>query len=119
MSQPIDGKSPSEYGITITKTGTLEFDATKFGEALAKDPTATMAAVTTIAGRVADAAKQASDPATGLISSKIIGQQSTAKDFTAQIENWDDRLATRRTTLQRTYTASKSPSAACRHNPAG
>ncbi|QYF91269.1 flagellar filament capping protein FliD [Arthrobacter sp. PAMC25284] len=103
VSQPIDGKSPAEFGIKITKTGTFEFDATKFGEALAKDPTATMAAVTTIAGRVADAAKQASDPATGLISSKIIGQQSTAKDFTAQIESWDDRLALRRTTLQRTY----------------
>ncbi|MDD1475666.1 flagellar filament capping protein FliD [Arthrobacter sp. H16F315] len=102
-SQPIDGKSPAEYGIKLTKTGTLEFDAAKFGEALAKDPTATLAAVATIAGRVADAAKQASDPATGLISTQIIGQQSTAKDFTAQIDNWDDRLALRRTTLQRTY----------------
>ncbi|MHA7222577.1 flagellar filament capping protein FliD [Arthrobacter sp. RHLT1-20] len=104
-SQPVDGKSPSEYGITLTKTGTMEFDAAKFGVALAKDPTATLAAVATIAGRLAGAAKQASDPATGTLSTKIIGQQSTAKDYSAQIENWDDRLATRRTTLQRTYSA--------------
>lgn len=104
-SQPLNGKSPSELGISVTKTGTMEFDATKFGDALAKDPTGTMAAVATIAGRVADAAKQASDPATGLLSTKIKGQQSAAKDYTEQIADWDDRLEMRRTTLQRTYSA--------------
>jgi flagellar hook-associated protein 2 len=104
-SQPIDGKSPSELGISLTKTGTLEFDATKFGDALAKDPTGTMAAVATIAGRVAEAAKQASDPVSGLLSTKIKGQQSTAKDYAAQIESWDTRLESRKQTLQRTYSA--------------
>ncbi|ACL40958.1 flagellar hook-associated 2 domain protein [Pseudarthrobacter chlorophenolicus A6] len=104
-SAPIGGRSPSEFGISVTKTGTVEFDATKFSEALAKDPAGTMAAVSTIAGRVASAAKQASDPVNGLISTKIKGQQSTAKDYAAQIESWDDRLQTRRETLQRTYSA--------------
>ncbi|MEV7635416.1 flagellar filament capping protein FliD [Pseudarthrobacter enclensis] len=104
-SAPIGGRSPSEFGISVTKTGTMEFDPTKFGDALAKDPAGTMAAVATIAGRVADAAKQASDPVNGLISTKIKGQQSTAKDYAAQIESWDDRLQTRRETLQRTYSA--------------
>ncbi|WP_160667737.1 flagellar filament capping protein FliD [Pseudarthrobacter sp. ATCC 49987] len=104
-SQPVDGKSPAEFGISLTKTGTMEFDATKFGDALAKDPAGTMAAVATIAGRVADAAKQASDPTAGLLSTKIKGQQSAAKDFTEQIADWDDRLEMRRTTLQRTYSA--------------
>lgn len=104
-SQPLNGRSPSELGISVTKTGTMEFDATRFGEALAKDPAGAMAAVATIAGRVAEAAKQASDPVNGSLSTKIKGQQSTAKDYAAQIENWDDRLETRRTTLQRTYSA--------------
>ncbi len=104
-SAPIGGRSPAEFGISVTKTGTMEFDATKFGDALAKDPAGTMAAVATIAGRVADAAKQASDPVNGLISTKIKGQQSTAKDYAAQIESWDDRLQTRRETLQRAYSA--------------
>lgn len=104
-SQPVDGKSPAEFGITLTKTGTIEFDATKFGDALAKDPAGTMAAVATISGRVADAAKQASDPTSGLLSTKIKGQQTAAKDFTEQIADWDDRLEMRRTTLQRTYSA--------------
>jgi flagellar hook-associated protein 2 len=104
-SQPVNGRSPSELGITLTKTGTMEFDAIKFGDALTKDPAGTMAAVATIAGRVADAAKQASDPTSGLLSTKIKGQQTAAKDFATQIETWDDRLVTRRATLQQTYTA--------------
>ncbi|NUU31184.1 flagellar filament capping protein FliD [Arthrobacter sp. C9C5] len=104
-SQPVDGKSPSDLGIVLNKTGSLDFDATKFGDAMAKDPVGTMAAVATIAGRVADAAKQASDPTTGLLTTKIKGQQSAAKDYTDQIASWDDRLVTRRATLQQTYTA--------------
>ena len=104
-SQPVNGKSPSDLGLVLNKTGSIDFDATKFGDAMAKDPVGTMAAVATIAGRVADAAKQASDPTTGLLSTKIKGQQSAAKDYTDQIASWDDRLAMRRATLQQTYTA--------------
>lgn len=104
-TQPVSGKSPSEFGIVLTKSGSIEFDATKFGDALAKDPAATVAAAAAIAGRLSEAAKQASDPSTGLLSTKIAGQQTDAKNFNAQIENWDDRLATRRAALQRTYSA--------------
>ncbi|MGO4807256.1 flagellar filament capping protein FliD [Arthrobacter sp. 2MCAF15] len=104
-SQPVNGKSPSDLGLVLNKTGSIDFDSAKFGDAIAKDPVGTMAAVATIAGRVADAAKQASDPTTGLLSTKIKGQQSAAKDYTDQIASWDDRLAIRRATLQQTYTA--------------
>lgn len=104
-SNPVNGVSPSTLGISLTKAGTMEFDATRFGDAMAKDPAGTMAAVTTIAARIADAAKQASDPTSGLLSTKIKGQQSTAKDYADQIVSWDDRLEMRRTTLQRTYSA--------------
>lgn len=104
-TQPVNGKSPSDLGIVLNKSGSIDFDSTKFGDALSKDPAGTMAAVATVAGRVADAAKQASDPTTGLLSTKIKGQQADAKDYTEQIANWDDRLVTRRATLQQTYTA--------------
>lgn len=104
-TQPVNGKSPSEFGMVLTKSGSIEFDATRFGDALAKDPAAAIAAAASISGRLADAAKQASDPTTGLLSTKIAGQQTDAKEFNAQIENWDDRLATRRASLQRTYSA--------------
>ncbi len=102
-SLPVNGHSPSEMGISITKAGTMEFDATKFAAAMVSDPEGTKAAVQTIAGRVAEAAKQASDPYTGLITTKITGQQSDVKDLGNQISSWDDRLASREATLKKMY----------------
>lgn len=104
-SAPVNGHSPSEYGISITKTGTMEFDAAKFATALAKDPATVKAAVTEIATRVAAAATAVSDKYDGQLTAKITGQQSTVKDLGTRIEAWDRNLATRRATLQSTYTA--------------
>ncbi len=81
-SRPVNGISPSEYGIKLTKTGTMEFDATKFADAMAKDPVATTAAINAIATRISDAASQASDSTTGLLTTKITGQQTDIKNFT-------------------------------------
>ncbi|KFF61083.1 flagellar hook-associated protein [Cryobacterium sp. MLB-32] len=102
-SAPIDGHSPSEFGISITKTGTMEFDATKFAAALKADPGRTEAAVQEIASRVADVATNASDKYDGMITSRITGQESMVKDLGNQITDWDRRLASRRSTLERTY----------------
>ncbi|MCU1425625.1 MAG: hypothetical protein JWM51_1916 [Microbacteriaceae bacterium] len=104
-SAPIDGHSPSEYGITITKTGTMEFNAEKFAAAFAKDPVTVQAAVAAIATRIADAATAASDKTTGTITAKITGQQSTVSNLTEQVSKWDDRLATRKANLERMYSA--------------
>jgi flagellar hook-associated protein 2 len=104
-SAPINGHSPSEYGISITKSGTMEFDAVKFAAALAKDPDTVKAAVQEIATRVAAAADSASDKYDGQITAKITGQQSTVKNLGDRISDWDRSLATRRATLQSTYTA--------------
>lgn len=97
--------SPSEIGISITKTGTMEFDATKFGAALAADPAGTAAKVQEIAGRIASAATAASDPYTGSLTTTIKGQQSEVSDLADQISNWDTRLADRQATLKSTYSA--------------
>jgi len=102
-SAPVDGHSPSEYGISITKTGTMEFDATKFAAALKADPVRTKAAVQEIAARVAEAATNASDKYDGQITARITGQESVVKDLGNQITDWDRRLASRRATLERTY----------------
>ncbi|TFC38869.1 flagellar filament capping protein FliD [Cryobacterium sp. TMT2-14] len=104
-SAPINGHSPSEYGISITRSGTMEFDAAKFAAALAKDPVTVKAAVQEIATRVAAAASSASDKYDGQITAKITGQQSTVKNLGDRIADWDRSLATRRATLQSTYTA--------------
>jgi flagellar hook-associated protein 2 len=101
---PINGKSPSEYGIVITRNGDFTFDKDKFAAAMAADPAATQAAVTAISTRVAAATKSAMDPVDGSVTSLIKGRQSESKDLNLQISNWDQRLADRRATLQAVYT---------------
>ena len=96
-------RSPSEIGISITKTGTMEFDATKFATALAADPAGTAAKVQEIAGRIATAATAASDKYNGTLTTTITGQQSEVRDLADRISDWDTRLASRKATLQRTY----------------
>jgi flagellar hook-associated protein 2 len=104
-SAPVGGKSPSEFGISITRDGTMEFDADKFAAALTADPTATQAAVQEIASRIQVAAEAASDKHDGLLTTKITGQQGLVTDMNNQIEGWNGRLAVRRATLERTYAA--------------
>ncbi|OJX80269.1 flagellar filament capping protein FliD [Leifsonia sp. 71-9] len=102
-SAPIDGVSPSTYGISITSDGNMTFDADKFATALAEDPEKVKAAVAAVAQRVADAATAASDKYDGTITTKITGEQSTVKSLNSQISDWDTRLADRRASLEKTY----------------
>lgn len=104
-SAPIDGRSPSEFGMSITDKGTIEFDAKKFNAALAKDPTATMAALTTVSTRLEEAANVLSDKYDGSLTAKINGQTSLVGNITQQVADWDRRLASRQSTLERTYAA--------------
>lgn len=96
-------RSPSEIGISITKTGTMEFDEKKFSAALASDPAGTAAKVQEIATRVAAAATAASDKYDGTLTKKITGQESEVRDLANRISDWDTRLESRKATLQRTY----------------
>ncbi|WP_411720327.1 flagellar filament capping protein FliD [Mycetocola sp.] len=104
-SMPVNGFSPSEIGISVTKAGVLEFDAEVFATALAEDPVKVESMMQTLATRVAGAATQASDKYDGTLTSKITGQESLAKNLSGQIEEWDTRLENRRATLARTYSA--------------
>ncbi|WP_426976110.1 flagellar filament capping protein FliD [Pseudarthrobacter sp. O4] len=96
-------RSPSEIGISITKTGTMEFDEKKFSAALASDPAGTAAKVQEIATRIAAAATSASDKYDGTLTKKITGQESEVRDLANRISDWDTRLESRKATLQRTY----------------
>lgn len=104
-SMPVDGRSPSEIGISITKTGELEFDADKFAKALAADPDRVERVIQELASRVEAAATEASDKYDGLITTKITGQESLVKNFNTQIAEWDGRLEARRATLERAYSS--------------
>jgi flagellar hook-associated protein 2 len=101
---PVNGKSPSDYGIVIQRDGTFTFDSGKFASAMAADPAGTQSALSQIATRVATAATNASDPVNGSIPQLIKGQQSEVSDLNSQIAEWDTRLADRRASLKAVYT---------------
>lgn len=102
-SMPVSGRSPSEIGIIITRDGNLKFDAEKFAAALAAEPAFVESAVQAIATRVDAAATVVSDKYTGMLTSKITGQESLVENLKGQILEWDDRLASREATLKRLY----------------
>ncbi|MFZ6991922.1 flagellar filament capping protein FliD [Curtobacterium sp. RRHDQ66] len=105
MSAPVNGKSPSSIGISITKDGDFTFDADVFQKALATDPQGTQAILSGVATTVGAAATAASDKYDGSITTSITGQQSVAKDLNTQIDSWTDRLTSRRAALQTLYAA--------------
>ncbi|HEY8673138.1 flagellar filament capping protein FliD [Lacisediminihabitans sp.] len=100
---PINGHSPSEYGISVDRTGTVTFDSDKFAAALAADPTTTMAAIQTVATRLAASSTAASDKYDGTLTNRITGDQTQLKSLGDQISAWDTRLAIRKSTLERTF----------------
>ncbi|MDQ0094650.1 flagellar filament capping protein FliD [Paeniglutamicibacter psychrophenolicus] len=102
---PVDSKSPSDIGISITKDGKLEFDAEKFSKALAEDPAKVETVLQTISSRISTVASALSDKYDGAITSRIKGQESLVTRLDSQIEDWDRRLSTREATLKRTYSA--------------
>lgn len=102
---PIDGKSPSEIGISITKDGKLEFDAEKFAKVLAEDPARIESVMQTVTSRVSTVTTNLSDKYDGTITARIKGQESMVSRLDTQILDWDRRLATREATLKRTYSA--------------
>lgn len=104
-SLPIDGKSPSQIGISITRDGILAFDSDKFASAMAADPEGTQAMFSTLTGRVAAAANQSSDKYTGQLTGVITGQQSLVTSMSKQVDEWDLRLTDRRASLEKLYSA--------------
>jgi flagellar hook-associated protein 2 len=102
---PIDGRSPSEIGISITKAGALEFDAEKFEAAMKEDPAKVASVMNELSTRVEASATEASDKYDGLLTSKITGQESLVKNMSTQILDWDTRLTSREATLRRTFVA--------------
>ncbi|SBN63347.1 flagellar hook-associated protein 2 [Curtobacterium sp. 9128] len=105
MSAPVNGKSPSAIGISITKDGDFTFDADVFQKALATDPQGTQAILSGVATNVGAAATSASDKYTGSLTTAITGQQAVVKDLNDQIDRWTDRLASRKSALQTQYAA--------------
>jgi flagellar hook-associated protein 2 len=99
------GTSAASIGMILNKDGTFTFDAAKFATAYADDPDGVQKVVQSIATKLEDAATTASDAKEGTLTSQVTSMQSEVKDLTDRIAGWDDRLAMRRATLTKTYTA--------------
>jgi flagellar hook-associated protein 2 len=119
--------SPAKVGLELTKDGKINFKKEKFTSALTDTPELAQrmiagqvaslgadgvvgggddkVAVTGIAGRLLDIAKKASDSTTGSIVALANGQDSLAEDIQDRIDAWDLRLAKRKETLTRQFTA--------------
>jgi len=104
-SAPVNGKSPSEIGLVVTRDGTIQYDQDKFAVALAADPAGTQAMLQTIASRISDAATVSSDKYTGTLTTAINGQNTSLQSLNDQISGWDVRLASQRAGLETTYSA--------------
>lgn len=104
-SAPIDGVSPADVGIVISRDGTFSFDQEKFAAAFAADPARVEKIVSGVAANVQAVADRASDKTDGSITSKIKSTQAAVSELGDRISDWDDRLARRRDTLVRIYAA--------------
>jgi flagellar hook-associated protein 2 len=120
------GMSPATAGISLKKDGTIVFDSAKFSSALAADPALAQKilggstgvgadnvnytpddpiVVDGIAARMSVLAEQASDSATGMITTLANSQDTRVKDLQKQIDAWDLRLTSRRASLTAQFNA--------------
>ncbi|WP_432491137.1 flagellar filament capping protein FliD [Kineococcus auxinigenes] len=114
--------SAATFGLQSTRDGELTFDKTKFLEAYAKDPAGVQALVSAKAtdstatskgvverlrevtvGAIGDL--KLSSAATGTLTSVIDGQNSSIKDLTSRIADWDTRLDAKKERYQKYYGA--------------
>ena len=121
--------SPGAIGIELTRNGAVTFDESAFLAKLVSDPdtvqrmlaggpaipakaaTATTPAVDQqpaadgLGPRLQELAKRLTNATTGTLTLLAQGRDALVKDFESRIADWDLRLATRKETLTRQFTA--------------
>ena len=97
--------SPAVAGIQTDRTGKLTFDRDKFLALMGSDPAQAEALVRGVSDHVAVVAKGATDSTEGTLTLAVQGRNDLMKDLNARIDGWDDRLAIRKSTLQRQFSA--------------
>src|SRR5919202_1295907 len=130
MSDAVSGAgSPGLVGIDLTREGTVKFTEATFLATLASDPgtvqrmfagapavdaqpaTATTPAVAAqdavdgLSQRLEALTKRTTNATTGTLTLLAQGRETLVNDFKSRIADWDLRLATRRETLTRQFTA--------------
>ena len=97
--------TPALSGVSVGRDGTVGFDKAAFLAAYGKDPAAVATTMTAMSQQLADVAKNASDPTTGSITTRITNEQDSIRDYTKQIADFEDRMTLRQQTLQTQYAA--------------
>ncbi|WP_138760338.1 flagellar filament capping protein FliD [Modestobacter altitudinis] len=126
VSNAVGGSSPAKAGISLSRDGTIRFDATVFSAALVADPTLTQKIVggatgagadninytpddtidtDGLASRLSSLAERASDSAAGMITNLANSQDARTKDIQKQIDVWNLRLASRKASLTTQFNA--------------
>ena len=128
VSNAVGGVSASTVGIQLNRDGTFAFDKAVFTTALTADPAKVQKVfaekkivnagtdgisgnaddVTTpvgLAAQLETLAKGASDTTTGSLVMLAKSEDTLAKDLQARIDAWDTRLALRKDTITRQFTA--------------
>jgi flagellar hook-associated protein 2 len=93
-----------QVGVGLDGHGKLTFDRAVFQAAYQADPTKVQAAAGAgLGAAMQTVAKKATDSGTGTITTAIQSRNDSVRTLNDQIENWDVRLVSRRSTLQRQY----------------
>lgn len=105
VSSAVPGASLADLGVQLTRDGTVTLDESAFSAYAVREPDKARALTAAFAGALASAATQASATGSGTVSAAITSGQSSVRDLDTRITAWDDRLALRRTTLERQFAA--------------
>lgn len=107
-----DGKSQtyslSALGVDLKNEGgnmTVNFDADKFQEMMEGDPTKVEKIMTAFAEKVADYGNRMSDSADGMMKDVIKAGEDEQAYYKDRISDFEDRMALKRESLQRQYSA--------------
>jgi flagellar hook-associated protein 2 len=125
VSSAIGDSSAARAGLQLTRDGALRFDSDTFLAKLKSDPTlvqrlvdgvpettapdgTAVAATQGVAQRLFALAEKATDTTTGTLTLLAKSRDTMVTDLQDRIEDWDLRLAARRTTLERQFSGMES-----------
>ncbi|AGL21200.1 flagellar filament capping protein FliD [Actinoplanes sp. N902-109] len=92
--------SLSKFGIELDRSGKLTFDAEKFTASYNADP----AGIKTAGIALGDSFRAVANTQIQNVTSAITGRKNAIDAMNVQIDNWDVRLAAKKTALQKQYT---------------
>ena len=98
--------SLEDFGVKLKLSGNeikFEYDATKFKEAMEKDPAKTQEALIAFSTKVADLGQDMSDSMDGMVTKYIKSREEQVKAYEQTIQDFNDRMDEKEKALKRQY----------------